>query len=286
MRVVLWARPRGRTWRLTARGARIRRVSEAEVRVVRIAGFTAAFVAALVLQRLFPHRNLRGSWRLNGGLWLVDIVLTGILCGACVCLAARWAEERDVGLLASTALPAWAGIGVSVLFLDLVSWGWHRANHRVSFLWRFHGVHHSDPTFTVSTALRFHPGELLLSLPLRLAAVIALGVPVAGVLVFEIAFTLANLIEHGDVSLPVRLERRLSFGIVTPSLHRRHHSIDEKDLNTNFGTVFSVWDRMFGTFRYGSSADRLTTGLPGGRPIGTLRDALLHPFLETSVRMR
>src|SRR5262249_56613757 len=111
----------------------------------------------------------------------------------------RTAAGMGFGVLNVVAAPGWLAVAASVLLLDLVSYGWHRANHAFGLLWRFHRVHHSDVTFTVSTALRFHPGELLLSLPVRLLAVFALGVPVAAVLVFELAFTLANLLEHVDV---------------------------------------------------------------------------------------
>ena len=253
-------------------------MSEADVQIVRLGGFAAAFSVALALQRLLPHQRLHGSWRVNGGMWLLDSVVTGVLCGACVCLAARWAGQRGIGLLNVFLVPTWVAVCSSVIFLDAVSWAWHRANHVVPLLWRLHSVHHSDANFTVSTALRFHPGELLLSLPLRLFAVLALGAPVLGVVVFEIVFTLSNLIEHGNVSLPVRLERALSIALVTPALHRHHHSVEEIELNTNFGTVLTIWDRAFGTYRTSSSMDRVTTGLPGRWPVDSVQEALLLPF--------
>src|SRR2546426_905890 len=103
--------------------------------------------------------------------------------------------------------------------LDLVSYGWHRANHRVAPLWRFHRVHHSDPSFTVSTGVRFHPGELVLSLPLRLAAVVAIGASPAAVVAFEIAFTVANLIEHGDIDVVAPVETAVGRGFVPSAPH-------------------------------------------------------------------
>ena len=114
---------------------------------------------------------------------------------------------RDVGMLNTPHRAPWLGIPAAIVTLDLVSYCWHRANHRIPILWRFHQVHHSDPTFTTSTGVRFHPGELLLSLPLRLTAVAVVGVSVEAVLVFEIMFTIANFLEHGDIDLPLPFER-------------------------------------------------------------------------------
>jgi sterol desaturase/sphingolipid hydroxylase (fatty acid hydroxylase superfamily) len=168
-----------------------------------------------------------------------------------------------MGMFLSVGAPTWLVIAATVLFLDLVSYGWHRANHRIPFLWRFHRAHHSDLSFTVSTGVRFHPGELLLSLPLRLAAIVVLGAPVVGVLAFEALFTAANLIEHGDIDYPPAFERALAGIFVTPALHRHHHTSRRPDLDTNFATIFSFWDRAFGTYRRSSSAERVQTGAPG-----------------------
>jgi sterol desaturase/sphingolipid hydroxylase (fatty acid hydroxylase superfamily) len=146
--------------------------------------------------------------------------------------------------------------------LDLTLWAWHRANHRLGFLWRFHRVHHSDVDFDVSTSLRFHAGELLLSIPPKGAVVILLGAPVAGVLAFEVVFGLFNMLVHGNLRLPARVEAALASLVILPAVHRRHHSIERADRNANFGTVLSLWDRLFGTGRAGRSSDPIATGLP------------------------
>ena len=257
-------------------------MTEGELQVVRAVGFVLAFAAALTFQRLLPHARLAGSWRVNGAFWAIDAVLIGLVCGACGCVVARWAEVHEVGLFHSVTATPWAAVLVTVVALDVVSYLWHRANHAIAFLWRFHQVHHSDPTFTVSTGLRFHPGELLLSLPLRLTAVVALGASPLGVVVFEVLFTIANLIEHGDIDLPDVLERRLSRVCVLPALHRLHHSRNTRELNTNFGTIFSVWDRAFGTYRVSSSSREVDTGLPGAPDLSSLPRALLLPFARRS----
>jgi sterol desaturase/sphingolipid hydroxylase (fatty acid hydroxylase superfamily) len=254
------------------------RVGEAEFQTLRTVGFLAAAAVAVGLQRWAPHRRVRGSWRVNLGVWTVNLLVIGTVCGACACTVARWAAERGVGVLNAAALPWWAAVPVTVVVLDLVSYGWHRANHTFSFLWRFHQVHHSDASFTTSTAVRFHPGELLLSLPLRLAVVVALGAPVAGVVCFELLFGTANLIEHGDIAYPRWLERRLQRFLVTPALHRRHHGRGGAELGSNFGTVFSLWDRALGTYRESTSATRIDTGLAWVRTDLGLLAALRLPL--------
>jgi sterol desaturase/sphingolipid hydroxylase (fatty acid hydroxylase superfamily) len=158
---------------------------------------------------------------------------------------------------------AWVAIPVSVLGMDLVSYFWHRANHRLPFLWRFHQAHHSDSNYTVTTALRSHPGEVLLALPLRLLAVVVLGVPIVGVIVFEVIFAFANFCEHGNIGLPLKVEQVLGGVFITPALHRRHHGRETRLLDTNYGTIFSFWDRLFGSYGENRSDVRVDTGLPG-----------------------
>jgi sterol desaturase/sphingolipid hydroxylase (fatty acid hydroxylase superfamily) len=250
-------------------------VTEAELQALRGAGFVVAALLALLIQRLAPHGRLRGSWRVNGGLWIVDTALVGAVCGTCGFTAAAWAARNGFGVLNHVTASSWTTIPVTVAVLDLTSYGWHWANHRMPFLWRLHQVHHSDPTFTVSTGVRFHPGELLLSLPVRLAAVVLIGAPVGAVLVFEIAFAFANLFEHGDIDLPSRAESWFARICITPAVHRRHHTKVGPERDTNFGTIFSVWDRTFGTFTPNDSAARIETGLPGTGDLGFSRVLVL-----------
>lgn len=254
-------------------------MTENQLHAVRVAGFLLAVTVAATLQHWSPHRRLTGSRRVNLGLWAVNLLVIGTVCGACACTVARWAAANEVGLLNVISTPFWANAVTTILALDFVSYAWHRANHRVPVLWRFHRVHHSDMQFTVSTGVRFHPGELVLSLPLRLAAVAALGAPPAAVVIFEIAFSVANLIEHGDINLPVRLETTLARVCITPALHRRHHSRQVSDLQTNFGTIFAVWDRLLGTFGESTSAVEVRTGLPEMAAPATLLQAVALPFV-------
>jgi sterol desaturase/sphingolipid hydroxylase (fatty acid hydroxylase superfamily) len=191
----------------------------------------------------------------------VNAVVLGLVCGACAFTVADWAGNQRLGIFNMVSMPWSMTCLATIVALDLVSYWWHRANHRVRVLWRFHRVHHSDATFTTSTGVRFHPGELLLSVPIRLAAVVVLGAPAAAVLAFEVVFAFANLIEHGDINL--RGERALARVLVTPALHRRHHTRQGRERDTNFSTIFSGWDRLFGTYTPSDSTVRVDTGLPG-----------------------
>lgn len=238
-------------------------MSEREFQLIRGLAVVVAMGAALALQHLAPHARYRGSVRTNLGLWGVNLLVVGLACGACACAVARFAEQTGLGLFNVIQAPLWARVVATVVALDFVSYGWHRANHVLPALWRFHAVHHSDPSFTVSTALRFHPGELLLSLPLRLAAVVAIGASPAAVVAFEAMFALSNYVVHGDIDLPSWLERRLGRAFVTPALHRLHHARNPTDREHNYGTIFVVWDRLLGTHRASDSTVRVDVGLRG-----------------------
>lgn len=257
-------------------------MDETQFQVLRSAAFALAAALAFAAQRVSPYAGVRGSMRTNVGLWLVSGVVTGLVCGTCAFGVARWSEARGFGLLHVAPAPGWLAIVATVAALDLLSYLWHRANHVVPFLWRFHHVHHSDRRFTASTALRFHPGELLLSLPIRLAVVAALGAPVLGVLVFEAVFALANLFEHGDIRLPRDLERRVEGVLVTPALHRFHHSRAGLERDHNFATIFSFWDRLLGTYRRTTSAEHVDVGVTDvPRDLG-LGAVLLLPAVSPS----
>lgn len=243
----------------------------------------AALALAVAFEHWRPHERLRPAWRTNLGLFAIDTAITALVCGACGWTVAAWAGSRGIGLLAWAGATGWIAVAASLLALDLVSWLWHLANHRVRVLWRFHRVHHADASFHVTTALRFHPGELLLALPVRLLAVVALGVPPEGVLAFEIVFGIANLLEHGNFDLPRRLDLALQRVLVTPSLHRGHHVADWRELDTNFGTVFSIWDRLAGTFRARDPESRVVTGVPDQRSSAppSFFESLRLPFEPT-----
>ncbi len=236
-------------------------LTDTNFQILKTLAFVVAFVVATGTQAWWPHRALAGSWRTNAGLGIVNALLLGAICVGCACSVAAWTSDRGLGVFNAVELPGWLSLLASVVVLDLVSYAWHRANHRWAWLWRFHAAHHSDRAFTVTTALRFHPGELLLALPVRLVAVITLGIPVAGLIAFEVIFVFANLIEHGNIALPVRVDRAAGRVVITPSLHRRHHVSVPRADHANFGTIFSCWDRCFGTLEV-DAGEMHETGLP------------------------
>jgi sterol desaturase/sphingolipid hydroxylase (fatty acid hydroxylase superfamily) len=238
-------------------------LDESTVQFARSLGPLGAFALGLALERIVPHAALRPAWRANLGLWLVNALLMTVVCGACAWTLAVSIRASGIGLFNVIEAPLMVGLVATILALDLVSYFWHRAMHRVGLLWRFHRVHHADADYHVSTALRFHPGELLLALPVRLAAVLLLGAPPIAVVVFELIFGIANVLEHGNFDLPGRLEKTLAGVLVTPALHRRHHSIERRERDSNFGTILSVWDRLARTLRPAASAEAFPTGLPG-----------------------
>jgi sterol desaturase/sphingolipid hydroxylase (fatty acid hydroxylase superfamily) len=237
-------------------------VTESAFQAARTIGFVVAVAIAVGLQRAFPFTGNRGSWRTNATLWVANAVALGVLCGGCACAVGAWADRRGIGVLNAAGAPTWVAIPAAIAALDFVAYAWHRANHQVPLLWRFHRVHHSDLAYTSSTALRFHPGEVLLALPLRLATILLLGAPVIGILAFELTFTLANLVEHGDIRLPRVVDRALAIVLVTPSLHRRHHWRGPAQHATNFGTITTVWDRVLGTYDAEGARTPVRTGVP------------------------
>ena len=262
------------------------RLDESAAQLIRGLAPLGAFALGLALERIAPHAALRPAWRANLGLWLFDAMLMAAVCGACGWTVAAWAQTSGVGLLNEVDASLGVGIAATVVGLDLVSYGWHRANHEVGFLWRFHRVHHADADYHVSTALRFHPGELLLALPVRLAAIALLGAPPVAVIAFEAIFGIANVLEHGNFDLPQRVERAVGTVLVTPALHRRHHSTERSERDSNFGTILCLWDRLARTLRPSTSAAVFPTGLPGRSSAGarSLTAMLLAPVRSSAGR--
>ncbi len=241
-----------------------------------------SLLAILAFQLLFPNRlalrEFLQNWRVNIPLAVINTVLFTLLCGACVCTWAIVMREHQIGFFELAAFPYWLEVATTVLLLDFVAWIWHRANHRSSLLWRFHAVHHSDHHFDASTAFRFHPGELLISLGVRLSVVTFTALPIAGLVAFEVLYGFFNLFVHSDIRIHERAERWLGTVFVTPSLHRMHHSVRPSELNQNFGTIFSWWDRLGRTYTYANARTPVTIGLPHQRgPVG-LHDAMTLPF--------
>lgn len=262
--------------------------------LVRFGAFLAVLAAMAAWELAAPFRSQahgRGErWPSNLGIVVLDSVVVRVLFPAGAVGAALWAEAQGWGLFHLANLPALAAVPLSVVLLDLAIWAQHRVFHAIPALWRLHRVHHADTEFDVTTGLRFHPIEIALSMLIKIAVVVALGVPALAVLLFEVLLNAASMFSHGNVRLPGRVDAVLRRVIVTPDMHRVHHSAIREETDSNFGFCLSVWDRWFGTYRPEPAAGQmgLTIGLEAFRDPAELRlDRLLtQPFREDEAAAR
>jgi sterol desaturase/sphingolipid hydroxylase (fatty acid hydroxylase superfamily) len=254
----------------------------------RLAMFLIVFAALALWERWAPARTLSlprsVRWRANLGLAVVNLLVVRVLVPGSAIAVAALAAEEEWGLFNRLSIPGWMAIGLSVILLDLMLYFQHVLFHSVPRLARLHAVHHADPDFDLTTGIRFHPLEILLSTLIKLAIVAALGAPVVAVLVFEVLLNATAMFNHANVSLPSWLERWVRRGLVTPDMHRIHHSVVEAERNSNYGFCLSVWDRLLGTFT-ATPTGKLEIGLADWRDrgrIATLSGALRMPFLRAS----
>lgn len=255
-----------------------------DARVLAIGIVGLAVLALFALERLFPLRRPRyalGSRLLVNGVMSVLTYGTAFLLVRPVQgLAMGWTERQDFGLLhllPDVPLVQWAG---SLLLLDLTFYYWHRANHQLPFLWRFHNVHHFDPDLDVSTGFRFHPGEVALSALFRMVQIALIGPLLAAFLVYEVVFQIETFFHHSNLRLPPRLDAALSWVIVTPRMHGIHHSQRRTETNANYSTVVTLWDRLHRSLRLDVPQERVTIGVPGYDEAGQggVPPALTAPF--------
>ncbi|WP_445366660.1 sterol desaturase family protein [Methylomonas sp. BW4-1] len=233
------------------------------------------FIGILVLmaswELLNPTRYLsiprRQRWSINLGLAALNAGVMRISIGAAAWLAANWAVDQQLGLLNNLPVPDWLNISLSLLLLDLAIYAQHVAAHRWQWFWRLHQVHHSDIDFDTTTAVRFHPLEIMLSMLYKVLLVIALGADPLAVIAFEIILNGCALFNHGNVSLPPLVGRGLRYLLVTPDMHRIHHSARQAETNSNYGFSLSCWDRLFNTYCHQSqqAQTEMTIGLNGFR---------------------
>jgi len=256
---------------------------------IRLAAFAAVFAAVALWEALAPRRKRsfgrRARWPHNLGLLLVDVALVRVLVPGAAIAVAMTAAGSGWGLLNALALPGWAAIAAGIALLDLAIYFQHVMFHAVPALWRLHRVHHADLDFDVTTGARFHPIEILISTAIKCAAIAALGAPVISVFVFEMLLNATAMFNHANASLPQRLERWLRWLVVTPDMHRVHHSVRYEESSSNFGFNLPWWDRLFGTYRaqprLGHAA--MTIGVDAFRSSQDLRlDRLLvQPLRDT-----
>lgn len=226
------------------------------------------------------HR-LRHATR-NLSLGLFNAGALALLAAPLLVQAALWAEGNGFGLLRVLNLPPLLTTLLAIALLDGWMYLWHRANHRIPFLWRFHRVHHSDPEMDVTTAVRFHTGEILISAALRLALIPLLGVSLAQTLLYDALLLPVILFHHSNVRFPERFDRALRALIASPAMHRVHHSRARIETDSNYSSVFSFWDRLGGTFRLRRDGQAVNFGLDeyDGEQWQRIAGLLITPFVS------
>ncbi|RLW68722.1 MAG: fatty acid hydroxylase [gamma proteobacterium symbiont of Stewartia floridana] len=220
---------------------------------IRLAAFFSIFALMAGWEALQPCRQQRFTrgqrWFANLGITLLNTLLLRLLFPAAAVGFAAFAEAKGWGLLNEVQLPFWLSVIIAVTLMDMVIYLQHVMVHAVPALWRLHRVHHADPDYDLTTGARFHPIEILLSMLIKIATIAALGPPVVAVLIFEVILNGMAMFNHGNVSLPKPLDRLLRWLVVTPDMHRVHHSVIPGETNSNFGFNLSIWDRLMGTYR-------------------------------------
>jgi len=254
--------------------------------LIRLAAFFAVFSAMALWELFAPRRPLgvgrAARWPGNFGILVVDAVAVRLLIPTAAVGVALIAAAQGFGLFHVVGLPFWPAALAGFLVLDLVIFGQHVVFHHVPWLWRLHRMHHADLDIDVSTGGRFHPIEILLSMLIKMATVALVGIPAGAVIAFEVVLNATSMFNHSNVAMPAWLDRMVRLIVVTPDMHRVHHSVLRPETDSNFGFNLPWWDRLFGTYRAepGAGHDGMTIGLPVFRDPGELRlDRLLtQPF--------
>jgi len=251
---------------------------------LRLGVFLSVFGALAFWEWAAPARIPRLSrarrWRANLGLAVLNTVLLRVALPGSALVFAAFAADAGWGWLNRVELPAWLAVLAGAVLLDLVIYFQHVLFHSVPVLARLHAVHHADADFDLTTGIRFHPLEILLSTLIKFAAIAALGAPVLAVLIFEVLLNATAMFNHANVSLPAWLEPWVRRVLVTPDMHRTHHSVIEAERNSNYGFCLSVWDRLLGSYTHAPRGE-LDIGLPAWRDpgsIATLAGVLRMPF--------
>ncbi len=224
--------------------------------VLRFSAFAGILLAMALMELAIPRRKLGASkarrWLTNFSIVVIDTLivrLMGMLAVPLVAVAAAvYAEQQGLGLFNVVQWPGWLKFLLALLILDLGIWFQHYMSHKVPVLWRLHKVHHADVDFDVSTAIRFHPIEIALSMLWKIVLVLVFGPSAVAVVVFEVILNGCALFNHANIALPSWLDRMVRLVIVTPDMHRVHHSVLRHEHDSNFGFNLSVWDRIFGTY--------------------------------------
>ncbi|MEX2288475.1 MAG: sterol desaturase family protein [Planctomycetaceae bacterium] len=254
---------------------------------IRIGCFLGVLIAMAVWEAVAPRRSLMAHkplrWASNLSLVVLNTLVVRLVIPFTAVATATIAESHGWGLLNMLEFPRWAKTVVAVVALDLVIYLQHVMFHAVPVLWRLHMVHHADLDFDVTTGVRFHTLEIVLSMLIKLAAILALGPSALAVLIFEVLLNATSMFNHGNVRLPQWLDRRLRLVVVTPEMHRVHHSVISRETNSNFGFNLPWWDYLLGTYRAQPAAghEQMTIGLTQFRNeqlVDRLPGMILLPF--------
>lgn len=256
---------------------------------VRMAIFIGLMVLFALIEAKFPRKRRAATrkirWFANLSMVVLGSVLIRVTLSGAAVGVAIFAEAQGLGVLNALDVPFTAAFLITLVMMDFAIWAQHLVMHRVPFLWRLHSMHHLDPDVDVTTALRFHPIEYWLSMLLKMALVVVLGPPAVAVVVFEVGLNALAMFNHANMALPVKIDRGLRLLIVTPDMHRVHHSVIGREHNSNFGFNLSIWDRLFSTYRdqpeQGHDGMEIGLGVQGQKATG-LVPLLTWPFAPTS----
>ncbi len=245
----------------------------------------AVLVIIFTLEGLSPHLQGR-RLRIRHGLpHVLTAILNGLLTrfflAGITMQVTGWAQAHSLGLVRMAELPGVTRMIVVFLLFDIWMYYWHMANHRLSFFWRFHRAHHSDIEMDTTTALRFHPGELLLSSFIRLPVLVLIGMSFGELMLFEVMLNISTLFHHSNLAVPEKGDRLIRILFATPNMHRVHHSVERDETNSNYTSLLSLWDRLAGTFRMRGDTRTIVFGLPSLREekYQGLWGFLITPFL-------
>jgi sterol desaturase/sphingolipid hydroxylase (fatty acid hydroxylase superfamily) len=237
-------------------------ISESSIRLLL---FFTAIIFFLAMELILPYRASSVSklkrWINNIALALFNSLLLQLVFSSAVASTAVYVQSHRLGVLNMVEIPLWLKVFVTVVFLDFMLYLWHLLNHEMPTLWRFHRVHHSDLNMDVSTATRFHFGELAISAVIKISIIFFLGASTLAVLVFESLLVLCAQFEHSSLKVSKWFEAIYWIFFVPPSMHRIHHSVIINERNTNYGTIFSLWDRILGTLLSNVNQDDIRIGV-------------------------
>jgi len=235
--------------------------------MIKIGMISGGVVLFLILELIVPYRENSVSkfrrWLNNLGLGIVNITIIQLGFLTLMISTSVYVSDKQIGLFNLMQIPDWLKIIDTIILMDLAMYFWHIMTHRVPLLWRFHRVHHTDLDMDVSTTLRYHIGEVIPQFIVLTGTIYFIGADPVGVLTFECIFILSNLFRHSRFKLPNWFDNIFWILFVPPAMHRIHHSVDLEERNTNFGTIFSIWDRLFGTLLTGINQNQIWTGVDG-----------------------